>query len=38
MSGAYGSYGGLVERAFVILAYGLPIVLALRLTRAPDRG
>jgi hypothetical protein len=28
-SGAYGSNGGLVQRALVILAYGLPVVAAL---------
>ena len=32
-SAAYGDLGGLVQRGLILLAYGLPLALALRLTR-----
>lgn len=32
-SNAYGSFGGLVERVFVALAFGWPVYLAVRVTR-----
>jgi hypothetical protein len=32
-SGAYGDNGGLVQRAFLLAAFGLPIVVALRASR-----
>lgn len=35
-SAAFGQLGGLVQRALIVLAYGLPVVLALRLTRSTD--
>ena len=36
-SGAYGTFGGLVERVLVWLAFGWPVFLAVRLTR-PTRA
>ncbi len=32
-SGAYGDLGGLVQRGLVLVTYGLPVVVALRITR-----
>jgi hypothetical protein len=34
-SGAYGSNGGLVQRALVLTAYGLPLLVAHVTTRRP---
>lgn len=36
-SAAYGDFGGLVQRAFVLVAYGLPVVLAVRLGEEASR-
>lgn len=32
-SGAYGSFGGLAQRALVLFGFGTPLVIALRATR-----
>ncbi len=36
-SGAYGDNGGLVQRLLVLLAYGIPVAVAIRITRPTAR-
>ena len=37
-SAAYGDNGGLVQRAFLLLAFGIPVAIALEVSRGSHRG